>query len=58
MNLEDYKPKSKLVVKETKILQPRFSVIEAHNHLRGWFGEWDKRPVAELLDRLDEANVT
>lgn len=55
--LEDYKPKSKLVVKETPIHQPRFPVIEAHNHLFGSFGDWDNRPVAELLDRLDEANV-
>ena len=42
----------------TSILKPRFPVIDAHNHLGGEFGGgWDNRPVAELLDVLDEAGV-
>ncbi|MBC7815241.1 MAG: amidohydrolase [Burkholderiales bacterium] len=56
--LTDFKPTSKLVVPETTVSTPRFPVIDAHNHLSlPGFGGWDKRPVAELLDMLDRANV-
>ena len=56
--LENFKPQPKLVVKETRIEKPRFTVIDAHNHLAEPFGGgWDKRPVAQLLDRLDETQV-
>ena len=52
-------PKSKLVVKMTEVSQPKFPVIDAHNHLAAPFGGgWDQRPVSELLDTLDEAGVT
>jgi predicted TIM-barrel fold metal-dependent hydrolase len=58
MRLEDYRPRSKLVVPETTITAPRFPVIDAHNHLAEPFGGgWDKRPLAELLDALDQAGV-
>jgi hypothetical protein len=58
MRLEDYRPRSKLVVRETTVGGPRFPVIDAHNHLAEPFGGgWDKRPVAELLDALDRAGV-
>jgi predicted TIM-barrel fold metal-dependent hydrolase len=34
-------------------------VIDAHNHLAEPFGGgWDKKPLSQLLDLLDEANVT
>lgn len=40
------------------MIQPRFPVIDAHNHLGEEFGGgWDCRPVAELLDVLDESGV-
>ena len=56
--LENFRPTSKLVVKETRVDKPRFPVIDAHNHLAEPFGGgWDKRPVPELIDRLDEADV-
>ncbi len=56
--LQDFVPQTKLVVKSTTITQPRFPIIDAHNHLAEPFGGgWDKRPVSELLDRLDEAQV-
>ncbi|MBX3066574.1 MAG: amidohydrolase family protein [Anaerolineae bacterium] len=56
--LSEYKPQSKLVVKETVVEKPRFPVIDAHNHLGDPFGGgWDKRPLAELLDILDQAQV-
>jgi predicted TIM-barrel fold metal-dependent hydrolase len=39
--------------------KPRFPVIDAHNHLGEPFGGgWDKRPLNELLDLLDEAGIT
>ncbi len=58
MLLNDYVPRSRLVTKTTEVLRPRFPVIDAHNHLGEEFGgNWIHRPLAELLDRLDEAGV-
>ncbi len=57
MKLEDYRPRSALVNSVTHIRQPRFPVIDAHNHLTGSSEEWDKRPVSEVLDVLDQAGV-
>jgi predicted TIM-barrel fold metal-dependent hydrolase len=58
MLLADYHPRAAIVTKSTAVLKPRFTVIDAHNHLAEPFGGgWDKRPVSELLDRLDEAGV-
>ena len=58
MLLEDFRPKSQLVTKTTFIEKPRFPVIDAHNHLGEPFGGgWDKKPLRELLDLLDEAGV-
>jgi len=56
--LTDYRPLARLFTKTTEITKPRFPVVDAHNHLGSPFGGgWDKRPVAELLAALDEANV-
>lgn len=56
--LSEFVPRPKLVVKETSILTPRFTVIDAHNHLAEPFGGgWDQRPIRELLDIMDAANV-
>ncbi len=58
MLLRDYKPRSALSTKTTPILRPKFAVIDAHNHLGDPFGGgWDKKPIDELIDRLDEAGV-
>ena len=58
LSLSDFKPQSKLVTRETQVARPRFPVIDAHNHLSlPGFGGWDTRPVAELLDHLDQADV-
>jgi len=58
MELSEYLPKSALVVKTTEIIQPRFPVIDMHNHLGETFGGgWDQRPISELLDVLDRSNV-
>lgn len=59
MLLENFRPRSKLVTKTTLVNKARFPVIDAHNHLGEPFGGgWDKRPLSELLDLLDEAGVT
>lgn len=57
-SLKDFKPKSKLVSAITEIDNPRFPVVDAHNHLGETFGGgWVNRPVSELVDVLDEAGV-
>jgi predicted TIM-barrel fold metal-dependent hydrolase len=59
MRLEDFKPQSKLVTKTTLVDKPKFPVVDAHNHLTDPFGGgWDKKPLNQLLDLLDEACVT
>ena len=58
LNLTDFKPVPKLVVKETSIEKPRFPVIDAHIHLQAPFGgDWINRPLESLLDALDAAHV-
>jgi predicted TIM-barrel fold metal-dependent hydrolase len=58
LSLQDYAPRSELVVPTTMVTGPRFPVIDAHNHLGDEFGgSWDRRPVGELLDVLDDAGV-
>ena len=59
MLLENFRPQSRLVTKTTLVDKPKFTVIDAHNHLGDPFGGgWDKKPLRELLDLLDEAGVT
>jgi predicted TIM-barrel fold metal-dependent hydrolase len=59
MLLENFRPRSKLVTRTTLVAKPRFPVIDAHNHLAAPFGGgWDKKPLNELLDLLDEAGMT
>ncbi len=59
MQLEDFVPHSKLSVKTTEVLKPRFPAIDAHNHLGDLFGAgWIDRPAGELLAQLDAAGVT
>ncbi|MFN8450425.1 MAG: amidohydrolase family protein [Anaerolineae bacterium] len=56
--LSDFAPVPRLVTRETPVTKPRFPVIDAHNHLGlEGFGGWDKRPVSQLLDILDAADV-
>jgi len=58
MLLTDFRPRPALVTKATEVRQPRFPVIDAHNHLGEPFGGgWDRKPVSELLDTLDEVHV-
>ena len=56
--LKDFKPVSRLVVRKTEIDKPRFPVIDAHNHLTlEGFGAWGERPLSQLIDVLDAAQV-
>jgi predicted TIM-barrel fold metal-dependent hydrolase len=58
MLLADYRPRPKLVTRETLITRPRYPVIDVHNHLGGDFGGGgDKRPISELLDDMDAVDV-
>ncbi|MCX6065539.1 MAG: hypothetical protein NT121_07270, partial [Chloroflexi bacterium] len=58
MLLKNYRPKPKLVVKQTQVTRAKFQVIDAHNHLGELFGGgWDKKPLPGLLDQLDQAGV-
>jgi predicted TIM-barrel fold metal-dependent hydrolase len=56
--LSDYRPVSRLRVPGHRVERPRFSVIDAHNHLGPAFSRgWHTRPLDELLATLDEAGV-
>lgn len=58
LRLVDFRPEPKVVLQETHYDQPRFPVIDAHNHLAAPFGgAWDKKPLSQLLDILDAAQV-
>lgn len=58
LSLRDFAPRPQLVTRATVVDNPRFPVIDAHNHLAEPFGGgWDKRPISQLLDILDAAQV-
>jgi predicted TIM-barrel fold metal-dependent hydrolase len=58
LRLVDFRPVRRLRVPEQRIERPRFSVVDAHNHLGPEFSDgWHERPIAELLAALDEAGV-
>jgi len=51
LKLLDWQPKSQMIVKETKILKPRFPVIDVHNHL----GQLEN--TEKYLEEMDKAGV-
>lgn len=51
LRLLDWEPKSQMIVNETKIIKPRFPVIDIHNHLR------DLDKTEYYLQQMDEAGV-
>jgi predicted TIM-barrel fold metal-dependent hydrolase len=58
MELEAFHPQAKLVTRVTRVKKPRFPAFDAHNHLGQDFGGgWDRKPLPELLDRLDQAGI-
>ena len=58
MKLENFRPQPKLVTRTTLVEKPRFPAFDSHNHLGEDFGGgWEKRPLSQLLDMLDEAGI-
>jgi len=51
LKLLDWKPISQLVVKETRVLKPKFPVIDFHNHLGRTFGEFSLEQTKKYLMR-------
>ncbi|MEA2062053.1 MAG: amidohydrolase family protein, partial [Gemmatimonadota bacterium] len=51
LKLLDWRPVSQLVVKETKVLKPKFPVIDIHNHLRRL------ENTKHYLEEMDKAGV-
>jgi predicted TIM-barrel fold metal-dependent hydrolase len=51
LKLLDWNPKSQLVVKETKLLKPKYPVIDIHNHL----GNLEN--TEKYLEEMDKAGV-
>lgn len=51
LKLLDWQPVSQMVVKETKVLTPKFPVIDIHNHL----GKLEN--TAKYLEEMDKAGV-
>jgi len=59
MRLDAFRPQSQLVTPTTLVDRPRYEVVDAHNHLADPFGGgWDRKPLDQLLRRLDAARVT
>ena len=58
LTLQEFKPKTKLVTKETRVDTPCFPVIDAHNHLMDPYGGgWDHKPTEKLIELLDAAGI-
>src|SRR5262245_2626243 len=61
--LHEFVPRPVLTVPVTQVEQPRFPVVDAHNHLgqlipgASFAGKWPGRPVEELVAELDSAGV-
>ncbi|MDD4108452.1 MAG: amidohydrolase family protein [Prolixibacteraceae bacterium] len=51
LKLLDWKPVSQMVVKETKVMKPKFPVIDMHNHLRRL------ENTEHYLEEMDKAGV-
>ena len=59
--MRDWDPVPQVRLPVTEVPQPRFPVIDAHNHLGRWLaepGQWMIQDVAELNDLMDERDVT
>ena len=51
LRLRDWEPKSRLVVKETQVIRPKYPVIDIHNHLR------DLTKISQYMEEMDKAGV-
>jgi predicted TIM-barrel fold metal-dependent hydrolase len=63
LTLHEFTPRSMLALPTTPVEQPRYPVIDTHNHLgqlvpgAPFAGSWPARPVAALVDELDRSGV-
>ena len=55
--LKDYDPKSMLHTAVHETPRAKFSVIDVHNHVNDPYGDGEKIPPAEVVRRMDAANV-
>jgi len=55
--IEDFQPRSELVVPEHKVPRAKFPVIDAHNHVTSPGFGWEKRDMAQIISELDFLNV-
>lgn len=55
--IEDFEPRSELVVPEHHIARAKFPVVDAHNHVTYPGFGWEGRDMKEILDELDFLNV-
>ena len=57
LRLLEWQPKSQLVVRETEILQPKFPVIDFHNHLGGAISDFSVESTKKCMEEMDKAGV-
>ena len=59
LRLRDYRPRSMLRVPAHQVERPRFSAIDAHNHLgpTDFAADWADRPAQELEAVLDASGI-
>lgn len=57
LRLLDWRPKSQLVVKETRVEKPKFPVIDFHNHLGGVVEDFATESTRHYLEEMDKAGV-
>ncbi|MFC1528284.1 amidohydrolase family protein [Candidatus Latescibacterota bacterium] len=57
LKLLDWRPLSQLVVKETKILKPKYPVIDIHNHLGRAVDDSSLEETRNYLEEMDKAGV-
>jgi len=55
--VEDFLPKSQLIVPEHLVPRARFAAIDAHVHLGFWRGHWAVEDVQALVGRMDQCHV-
>lgn len=57
LKLKDWKPKSMMVTKVTRLAKPKYPAIDVHNHLGGGKKRLTKERVAAYLKVMDDAGV-
>ena len=55
--LSQFHPSSRLITPQSGITAPCRRIIDAHNHLGPFGGDWDQREPAALFAQLDQARV-